>query len=81
MLDSTLIATSAIIRSLLEHPGQSKYSLAAELFVQSDVLERQLHELEDDGLIVTSQVDDEPVFWATEEGKQFGVVAPNGTDE
>jgi predicted ArsR family transcriptional regulator len=70
--DATLIATTAIIRALLEHPGQSKYSLASELVVPSDVLERQLQQLERQGLIVTSAVtgDDEPIFWATHDAAQ-----------
>jgi hypothetical protein len=74
--DSTLIATTTIIRALLEHPGQTKYSLAAELLVPPVVLERELQQLEHDRLLVTSQVsgDDEPVFWATQEAAQFDFV-------
>ena len=76
--DSTLIATATIVRALLEHPGQSRFSLAAELYVPSDVLERQLQELQEAGLVITSEVkgDDEPIFWATQEAAEFNFVSP-----
>jgi hypothetical protein len=72
LADTALIATTAIIRALLERPGQSKYSLASELLVPSEVLERQLQKLQLEGLIVTSEVsgDDEPIFWATQDAAQ-----------
>lgn len=76
--DSTLIATTTIIRALLERPGQTKYSLAASLLVSPAVLERQLQQLEGEGLLVRAAVpgDDEPVFWATQEAAQFEFVDP-----
>jgi hypothetical protein len=67
--NSNGIATGAILKALIETPGQSRYSLAAQLLASPAELDVKLVELVDEGLLIRGTVegDEEPIYWASKD--------------